>query len=241
MAVAMAAMCACAPPLASAQPAPPPPADYGVVTQVTLEGYRTSTWASAQETQFKTCIANHLNPVVVIDPNAIDVLAVANTGSASILVDYKVATTDLNEANTDCEIEEVVADKGYHSEESLDNLQNDLGRRTYIPEPQRDTDKPFLMPIEDVFSIQGRGTVVTGRVERGIIHVNDEIEIIGIRSTKKSICTGVEMFRKLLDEGRAGDNVGVLLRGTKREEVERGQVLAAPGTITPHTQFEAEV
>ncbi len=111
----------------------------------------------------------------------------------------------------------------------------------YIPTPERDTDKTFLMPIEDVFSISGRGTVVTGRVERGIIHVGDEIEIVGIKDTTKTTCTGVEMFRKLLDQGEAGDNVGVLLRGTKRDEVERGQVLAAPGTITPHTHFEAEV
>ena len=112
---------------------------------------------------------------------------------------------------------------------------------SYIPEPQRDTDKPFLMPIEDVFSISGRGTVVTGRVERGIIKVGEEVEIVGIRATSKTTCTGVEMFRKLLDEGRAGDNVGVLLRGTKRDDVERGQVLAKPGSITPHTKFEAEV
>ena len=111
----------------------------------------------------------------------------------------------------------------------------------YIPEPERETDKPFLMPIEDVFSISGRGTVVTGRVERGIIKVSEEVEIVGIKETTKTVCTGVEMFRKLLDEGRAGDNVGVLLRGTKRDEVERGQVLAHPGTITPHTKFEAEV
>jgi elongation factor Tu len=111
----------------------------------------------------------------------------------------------------------------------------------YIPEPERDTDKPFLMPIEDVFSISGRGTVVTGRVERGVIKVGEEIEIVGIKDTAKTTCTGVEMFRKLLDEGRAGDNVGVLLRGTKRDEVERGQVLCHPGTITPHTKFEAEV
>ncbi len=111
----------------------------------------------------------------------------------------------------------------------------------YIPEPVRDTDKPFLLPIEDVFSISGRGTVVTGRVERGIITVGDEVEIVGIHATTKTTCTGVEMFRKLLDEGRAGDNVGVLLRGTKRDEVERGQVLAHPGSITPHTKFEAEV
>jgi len=111
----------------------------------------------------------------------------------------------------------------------------------YIPEPERDIDKPFLMPIEDVFSISGRGTVVTGRVERGKVKVGDEVEIVGIRPTSKTVCTGVEMFRKLLDEGRAGDNVGLLLRGTKRDEVERGQVVAIPGSITPHTDFEAEV
>ena len=111
---------------------------------------------------------------------------------------------------------------------------------SYIPEPARPLDQPFLMPIEDVFSISGRGTVVTGRVERGVLHVGDEIEIVGIRPTAKTTCTGIEMFRKLLDEGEAGDNIGVLLRGTKREEVERGQVLAAPGTITPHTDFTSE-
>ena len=110
----------------------------------------------------------------------------------------------------------------------------------YIPQPDRPKDKPFLMPIEDVFSISGRGTVVTGRVERGVIHVGDDIEIIGIKPTQKTTCTGVEMFRKLLDQGEAGDNIGVLLRGTKREEVERGQVLAAPGSVTPHTEFECE-
>ena len=111
----------------------------------------------------------------------------------------------------------------------------------YVPEPERPVDQPFLMPIEDVFTIQGRGTVVTGRVDRGIVKVGDEIEIIGIREPQRTTCTGVEMFRKLLDEGRAGENIGVLLRGTKREDVERGQVLAVPGSITPHTQFEAEV
>ena len=111
----------------------------------------------------------------------------------------------------------------------------------YIPVPKREIDKPFLMPVEDVFSISGRGTVVTGRIERGIVKVNDEIEIIGIAPTQKTICTGVEMFRKLLDAGEAGDNVGVLLRGTKREEVQRGQVLAKPGSINPHTDFECEV
>lgn len=112
---------------------------------------------------------------------------------------------------------------------------------SYFPEPERDTAKPFLMPIEDIFSISGRGTVVTGRIETGIVNVGEEIEIVGIRDTTKTICTGVEMFRKLLDSGEAGDNVGILLRGTKRDDVERGQVLAKPGSITPHTKFEAEV
>ena len=111
----------------------------------------------------------------------------------------------------------------------------------HIAEPVRDVDRPFLMPIEDVFTITGRGTVVTGRVERGVVHVGDEIEIVGLRTTAKTVCTGVEMFRKLLDEGRAGDNIGALLRGTKKEEVERGQVLAKPGSITPHTDFAAQV
>jgi elongation factor Tu len=110
----------------------------------------------------------------------------------------------------------------------------------YIPEPVRETDKPFLMPIEDVFSISGRGTVVTGRVERGVIKVGEDVEVVGIRDTMKTVCTGVEMFRKILDQGQAGDNIGVLLRGTKRDEVERGQVVAKPGSITPHTKFKAE-
>jgi elongation factor Tu len=112
---------------------------------------------------------------------------------------------------------------------------------SYIPLPKRALDQPFLMPVEDVFSISGRGTVVTGRVERGIVKVGEEIEIVGLKPTQKTVCTGVEMFRKLLDEGQAGDNIGVLLRGTKREDVERGQVLAKPGSITPHTKFQAEV
>jgi elongation factor Tu len=111
----------------------------------------------------------------------------------------------------------------------------------YIPEPARETDKPFLMPVEDIFSIEGRGTVVTGRVERGIVKVNEEIEIIGIKPTQKTVVTGIEMFNKLLDEGRAGDNIGALLRGLKKEDVERGQVLAKAGSVTPHTEFEAEV
>ena len=113
---------------------------------------------------------------------------------------------------------------------------------SYIPEPERVIDKPFLMPVEDVFSIQGRGTVATGRVERGIVKVGEEVEIVGIKDkTDKTVVTGVEMFRKLLDEGRAGDNIGALLRGLKREDIERGQVLAKPGSITPHTKFKAEI
>ncbi|MDO8544191.1 MAG: elongation factor Tu [Opitutaceae bacterium] len=130
-------------------------------------------------------------------------------------------------------------DQGELGEPSILKLADALD--TYIPQPKRAIDGPFLMPIEDVFSIAGRGTVVTGRIERGIVKVGDEIEIVGIKPTIKTIVTGVEMFRKLLDQGEAGDNVGVLLRGTKREEVERGQVLAKPGSITPHTKFEAEV
>jgi elongation factor Tu len=130
-------------------------------------------------------------------------------------------------------------DKGELGEEAIMKLAEALD--TYIPTPERAVDGAFLMPIEDVFSISGRGTVVTGRIERGIVKVGEEIEIIGIRPTLKTICTGVEMFRKLLDQGQAGDNVGVLLRGTKREEVERGQVLAKPGSITPHTHFSAEI
>ena len=130
-------------------------------------------------------------------------------------------------------------DKGELGEGAILKLAEALD--SYIPTPERAIDKPFLMPIEDVFSISGRGTVVTGRVERGVVKVGEEIEIVGIRPTVKTICTGVEMFRKLLDQGQAGDNVGVLLRGTKREEVERGQVLAKPGSITPHTHFVAEV
>jgi elongation factor Tu len=130
-------------------------------------------------------------------------------------------------------------DKSELGEQSIFKLADALD--SYIPTPKRAIDQPFLMPIEDVFSISGRGTVVTGRIERGIVKVGDEIEIVGLKPTIKTVCTGVEMFRKLLDEGQAGDNVGVLLRGTKREEVERGQVLAKPAAITPHTKFECEV
>jgi elongation factor Tu len=130
-------------------------------------------------------------------------------------------------------------DKGDLGEGSIFKLAEALD--SYIPQPKRAVDGPFLMPVEDVFSISGRGTVVTGRVERGIVKVGEELEIVGLKATLKTVCTGVEMFRKLLDEGQAGDNIGVLLRGTKREEVERGQVLAKPASITPHTKFMAEV
>jgi elongation factor Tu len=130
-------------------------------------------------------------------------------------------------------------DKGELGEGAIMKLAEALD--SYIPEPKRALDGAFLMPVEDVFSISGRGTVVTGRVERGVIKVGEEIEIVGLRPTQKTVCTGVEMFRKLLDQGQAGDNVGILLRGTKREEVERGQVLAKPGSITPHTKFTAEI
>lgn len=130
-------------------------------------------------------------------------------------------------------------DQGPFGEEAIHKLAAALD--SYIPQPERAVDGAFLMPVEDVFSISGRGTVVTGRVERGIVKVGDEIEIVGLKDTVKTVCTGVEMFRKLLDQGQAGDNVGLLLRGTKREDVERGQVLAKPGSITPHTKFEAEI
>jgi len=130
-------------------------------------------------------------------------------------------------------------DKGDLGEGSIMKLAEALD--SYIPQPKRLIDGPFLMPVEDVFSISGRGAVVTGRVERGIVKVGEELEIVGLKPTLKTVCTGVEMFRKLLDQGQAGDNVGVLLRGTKREEVERGQVLAKPGSITPHTKFSCEV
>ncbi len=130
-------------------------------------------------------------------------------------------------------------DSGEHGIESIVKLIDAMD--AYIPEPERAVDGDFLMPVEDVFTISGRGTVVTGRVDRGIVQVNDEVEIVGIKETQTTICTGVEMFRKLLDEGRAGDNIGALLRGTKREDVERGQVLCKPGSITPHTEFSAEV
>ena len=140
---------------------------------------------------------------------------------------------------TGCALKALEGEASELGEESIVKLAEALD--SYIPEPERAVDGTFLMPIEDVFSISGRGTVVTGRIERGLVKVGDDVEIVGINDTDKTVCTGVEMFRKLLDEGQAGDNVGVLLRGTKRDEVERGQVLAQPGSIMPHTHFEAEV
>jgi len=136
-------------------------------------------------------------------------------------------------------LESASKDTGAAEYKCIDDLMNAID--SYVPTPERDTDKPFLMPIEDVFSIPGRGTVVTGRVERGIVKVGEEVEIVGLGDTRKTVATGVEMFRKLLDEGRAGDNIGVLLRGTAKDEVERGMVLSKPGSITPHKKFKAEV
>jgi len=136
-------------------------------------------------------------------------------------------------------LQALAGEESEYGMESVDKLLEACD--SFIPEPKRDIDKPFLMPVEDVFTITGRGTVVTGRIERGIIHVGDEIEIVGLKETRKTVCTGVEMFRKILDEGQAGDNAGALLRGVKRTEVERGMVLAKPGSITPHTHFRAEV
>ena len=151
---------------------------------------------------------------------------------------YNIAPTDPIPIIRGSALKALEGDKGELGSQAILKLMQALD--SYIPQPKRDIDRPFLMPIEDVFSIQGRGTVVTGRVERGIVKVGEEIEIVGIRPTQKTVVTGVEMFRKLLDEGQAGDNIGALLRGLKREDVERGQVLAKPGSITPHTKFKAE-
>ena len=163
----------------------------------------------------------------------------------------ELVTLDIQEILTQNEFDEDTPIVVGSALQALEGDDSDIGEGSvlklvetldeYIPEPERPVDQPFLMPIEDVFTIQGRGTVVTGRVDRGVINVGEEVEIVGIRDVQRTTCTGVEMFRKMLDEGRAGENIGVLLRGTKREDVERGQVLAAPGSITPHTQFEAEV
>jgi elongation factor Tu len=150
--------------------------------------------------------------------------------------DFPGATTPIIRGSA---LKALEGDQSEIGEPSIAKLMDALD--TFIPDPIRDTDKPFLMPIEDIFSIEGRGTVVTGRIERGILKIGDEIEIVGIRPTAKTIITGIEMFNKQLDEGRAGDNAGILLRGTKKDDVERGQVLAKPGTVTPHSEFVGEV
>ena len=181
-------------------------------------------------------------PYVVVALNKVDMvddaelLELVEMEVRELLTSYKFPGDDVPV----CRVSALGALNGEEKwEKSVDELMAQVD--SYIPVPERAMDKPFLMPVEDIFSIQGRGTVVTGKVEQGVIHVGDEIEIVGIKPTAKTICTGVEMFRKLLDQGQAGDNVGVLLRGTKKEEVERGQVLAKPGSITPHTNFEGQV
>jgi elongation factor Tu len=177
----------------------------------------------------------YLNKVDIADP---DLLELVELELRELLTSYQFPGDDIPiiHGSATCALE----DKGDPAlgEPSIVKLMEAVD--SYIPQPERAIDKPFLMPVEDVFSISGRGTVVTGRVERGIIKVGDEVEVVGLRPTLKTVVTGVEMFRKLLDQGQAGDNIGTLLRGTKREEVERGQVLAKPGSITPHTKFKAE-
>jgi elongation factor Tu len=176
----------------------------------------------------------YLNKVDMLDDP--ELLELVEMEVREILEQYEFADSPIVKGSA---LKALEGDKGELGMPSVQKLVETLD--SYIPEPVRAIDQPFLMPIEDVFSISGRGTVVTGAVSRGIVKVGDEVEIVGLRPTQKTTCTGVEMFRKLLDEGRAGENIGVLLRGTKREEVERGQVLAKPGSITPHTKFEAEV
>ena len=177
----------------------------------------------------------YLNKVDMVDDAELLELVEIEVASCCPSTTFRVTTPRSSKARPSA----LEGDKGDLGEVSIMKLAEALD--SYIPTPERAIDGAFLMPVEDVFSISGRGTVVTGRIERGIVKVGDEIEIIGIKPTLKTTCTGVEMFRKLLDQGQAGDNVGVLLRGTKREEVERGQVLAKPGSITPHTKFAAEV
>jgi elongation factor Tu len=181
-------------------------------------------------------IVVYLNKVDMVDDA--ELLELVELEVRELLSAYKFPGNDLPVIRGSA-LKALEGDKGDLGEPSLQRLLDAID--SYIPTPQRATDKPFLMPVEDVFSISGRGTVATGRVERGIIKVGEEVEIIGLKATAKTVVTGVEMFRKLLDEGRAGDNIGALLRGLKREEVERGQVLAKPGSITPHTKFKAEV
>jgi elongation factor Tu len=181
-------------------------------------------------------IVVYLNKVDMVDDA--ELLELVELEVRELLSAYKVPGNEIPVIRGSA-LKALEGDKGDLGEPSLPRLLDAID--SYIPTPQRATDKPFLMPVEDVFSISGRGTVATGRVERGIIKVGEEVEIIGLKATAKTVVTGVEMFRKLLDEGRAGDNIGALLRGLKREEVERGQVLAKPGSITPHTKFKAEV
>src|SRR5213078_572021 len=175
-----------------------------------------------------------LNKVDAVDDE--ELLDLVELEVRELLTEYEFPGDDVPVVRV-CALKALDGDPG--AVEQVVELMNAVD--TYVPEPVRDLDKPYLMPIEDVFSITGRGTVVTGKVEQGVIHTGDDVEIIGIKDTTKTVVTGVEMFRKLLDEGRAGDNIGVLLRGTKKEDVERGQVLAKPGSITPHTNFLAQV
>ncbi len=182
------------------------------------------------------CIVVYMNKADMVDDA--ELLELVEMEVRELLTQYEFPGDDIPVV-VGSALKALEGDAGEQGVPSVDKLLDAMD--SYIPEPERDVDQPFLMPIEDVFSISGRGTVVTGRVERGVVKVGEEVEIVGIRSTSKTTCTGVEMFRKLLDQGQAGDNVGVLLRGTKRDEVERGQVLAKPGSITPHTDFEAEV
>jgi elongation factor Tu len=181
-------------------------------------------------------IVVYLNKVDMVDDK--ELLELVELEVRELLTTYKFPGNEIPIVKGSA-LKALEGDKGDLGEPSLQRLLDAVD--SYIPTPKRQTDKPFLMPVEDVFSISGRGTVATGRVERGIIKVGEEVEIIGLKPTQKTVVTGVEMFRKLLDEGQAGDNVGCLLRGLKREEVERGQVLAKPGSITPHTKFKAEV
>jgi elongation factor Tu len=182
------------------------------------------------------CIVVYMNKADMVDDE--ELLELVEMEVRELLSQYEFPGDDIPVV-VGSALKALEGDEGAQGVESVNKLLEAMD--SYIPEPERDIDQPFLMPIEDVFSISGRGTVVTGRVERGIVKVGEEVAIVGIHDTVKTTCTGVEMFRKLLDQGQAGDNVGVLLRGTKREEVERGQVLAKPGSITPHTDFEAEV
>src|SRR5512142_141998 len=181
-------------------------------------------------------IVVYLNKVDMVDDK--ELLDLVELEVRELLSEYEFPGNEIPSVKGSA-LKALEGDKGDLGEPSIIRLMEAVD--SYIPTPKRQTDKPFLMPIEDVFSISGRGTVVTGRVERGVIKVNEEVEIVGLKATQKTVVTGVEMFRKLLDQGEAGDNIGALLRGTKREEVERGQVLAKPGTITPHTKFKGEV